>query len=175
MIGYRSISEEELFVLVDAQNPVYGRRSLKLRRCTTCDLEYGVVCFFREPYRWKDKKHYIDIQVELKSPILGEGIYQAPKSLEKTKVWTGREGEVSYTLPEAYVRCYFPEQVVSIDIHDKYPAWFVESVISPFCEKYHVKLLRNGSEVWLGSCPIDLEEKEFFANSPSFKLGSATC
>lgn len=147
MIGYRSIGVSEFNMLVKAQNPIYGKQCWKGFDYNSCDVDYGVVCFFQEPYRWKDKQHLFDIQVELKDPILGTGKYMAAKSFGETRVWTGREGKTEYILPEAYVRCYFPEQIKSIDIHGVYTNWFVREKIIPFCKKYGVKLLRDGKEI----------------------------
>lgn len=148
MIGYRSIGYEEFSILVKANNPVYGRRCWKGFDYTTCSADYGVVCFFQEPYYWHDKKHVIDIQVDLKNPILGVGTYMSAKSFEKTRIWTGREGKTKYELPEAYVRCYWPKQIMKIDLHNKYANWFVREKVIPFCKKYHIELLQDGVMVW---------------------------
>ena len=121
MLGYRSIGLDEFFMLVESNNPVYGMRKW-LNTPWTNKIKnppnYGVVCFFKEDYKWRDKRHIFDIVVELKDPIEGIGVYQASKALARTHIWYGRDGKTEYKLPELYVRSYSLEDVVAINLNN---------------------------------------------------------
>lgn len=121
MLGYRSIGLDEFFMLVESNNPIYGMKkwlNTPWANSVKNPPDYGVVCFFKEDYKWHDKAHKFDIVVELKNPIEGYGIYYASKTLSKTHVWYGRDGKTKYRLPELYVRSYSLDDVVAIRLNN---------------------------------------------------------
>lgn len=143
VLGYRSIGYDELYMLFLANNPIYGLKRWASSPWTKVPNppNYGVVCFFAEDYKWKDKEHKFDIVVELEDPIQGHGIYMASKALEKTHIWYGRDGKTEYKLPEFYVRSYSLADVRAIDLR----GYFNESVSNTFkaiCDKHHISFKR---------------------------------
>lgn len=149
MKGYRSIGVNELKMLVEADNPVYGIQRWDDRAETTCNLPYGVVCFFLDNIKWHDKVHKFDIVVELDDAQIGEGTYMASKEFGTSKVWTGKEGKTEYKLKEAYVRYYTPENIKELDYNGYFANWYVNKWLIPFCKKYHIVLKSYGKEIEL--------------------------
>lgn len=142
--AYRSIGEAELRMLLFAKNPIYGKRiwgpNVGCHPCT--DMDYGFVCFFEDSsYKWRDKEHKFDIEVELQYFNTGFGIYKASKPFAKTHVFTGREGSAVYTVPEVYSRCYDITHVRSIRLYNYYANWFIEKHIKPVCDEYGIELI----------------------------------
>lgn len=145
MIGYRSIGETELNFLLFSGNPVYGQQ--KINNYVGCGCKngrYGMVSFFKEPYKWTDVSHKYDIAVDLSKREVeeGTGTYLATKDFGKTKVWTGREGKTEYKIEELYTRFYEQSDIVSLNLRNHFTDSFVNKVITPFCKKYNIKLER---------------------------------
>lgn len=145
MLGYRSIGERELLFLINSHNPVYGQNILSdYIGCGCKNANYGMVSFFKEPYRWKDSSHQFDIVVNLKNDVEeGVATYMASKDFGKTKVWTGRTGKFEYKINELYTRFYNPEDIIEINIGSHYTDGYVLNRIIPFCKKFHVTLIRE--------------------------------
>lgn len=143
MLGYRSIGEEELNMLLLARNPVYGKRcwTSSIWTKVATPVGYGVVCFFKEPYKWRDKNHLFDIIVELKNPIHGKGVYLASKDFGKNKIWTGREGKTEYEIDELYIRSYSLEDIKSINCNGFYNNSHSE-YLNSVCKAYNINFTR---------------------------------
>ncbi len=148
MVVYRSIGEEELMFLINTDNPVYGN----CRGYTGCGIQnfpYGVVSFFKENIRWKDSFHLFHITVNIPDNALScISTYWASKDFGKTKVWTGREGKTEYKIEECFTRCYWPTDIIGLEVCDScYTDTAIKNNIVPFCRKYNIKLTKNGKEI----------------------------
>ena len=150
IVGYRSIGESELYALL-AENPVYGKRKWDNRTESGCTLPYGAVSFFLNDLKWRDAEHLIDIEVALPNDMQkGMATYWAAADFAKTGIWTGRKGNTKYDIEEGYVRCYHPEDIISINLRFRYAGHFVETLIKPFCEKYGITLLWENKTIVIG-------------------------
>ena len=143
MIGYRTIGEDELEFLIDSDNPVYGKyKYSKLKECG-CDLPYGVVCFYVDEVKWRDKSHKFDIKVNLPDDVhTGISTYMASKDFEKTKIFNGRSGKTKYSVKEAFVRFYEAKDIIELNVGPHYTDTHVNNYILPFCIKYNIILKR---------------------------------
>lgn len=143
MTGYRSIGDAELYFLVGSDNPVYGTRKWNKTRGSGCPVSnYGTVCFFLEPYRWRDSNHLIDIEVELPDDTpTGIATYMASANLPKTKIFTGREGKTETKIKEAYPKFYRPEDIKELHLNNRFNDDFANG-IKKFCEKYGIVFYR---------------------------------
>lgn len=93
MLGYRSISSNELEFLVNSENPIYGRFKYSKLPESGCTLPYGAVSFFANNIKWHDASHVIDVVVDLPDTAQkGVATYRASKKFGDTKIFTGREG-----------------------------------------------------------------------------------
>lgn len=143
MVGFRSIGESELRFLVDSDNPLYGRyKYSELEECG-CKLPYGVVSFFLEDIKWHDNSHLFDIKVNIPDDVhVGISTYHVSKKFSDTKIFTGRYGSVECEIEEAFVRCYTADDIIEINLHNRYTDTFVKNTIMPFCESHDIKLIR---------------------------------
>lgn len=142
MIGYRSIGEDELNFLISSDNPVYGRFKYALLEECGCTLPYGVVSFFADNYKWRDSSHLFDIKVELPGDAqVATSYYNASKDFAKTKVFTGRWGKTRHKVKEIFVRSYKPEDIMELNLRNRYTDTYVKNVVVPFCNKYNIKLI----------------------------------
>lgn len=114
IIGYRSIGEKELQMLLNGET-IYGQFDNSAERQNDSN-EKDVVGFFAKPYAWHDKRHRFTVKCRLNPDELsyGNGVYYAAKDLDKTKIWTGRRGKVEYNLDEMYAKSYDINDVISI-------------------------------------------------------------
>ena len=141
IIGYRSIGEDEFGMLMFSNNPIYGKRIwCNKEECGCPKTNYGVVCFFAEHWRWKDKLHQFDIVVNLKNPLKGHGKYLLSNESIKNKIWTGRDGQQEILIPELYTRYYSLSDVISIDTHHYYNKEFTGKLID-ICNKNNINFL----------------------------------
>lgn len=143
MLGYRTIGIDELNMLLYARNPIYGRRKWQDHWECGCDSQYpyGIVCFFKEPILFKDKKHIFQIAVSLDSPMEGVGDYDVGKDFNKTKKFTGR-GKINIKIPELYVRSYSLEQVKAINLRGYFANWATKTY-KEICEKEGIKFYNS--------------------------------
>jgi hypothetical protein len=150
IIGYRSIGESELRVLL-AENPVYGRCKYSNLPESGCTLPYGAISFFLDDLKWRDKTHIIDITVALPNDAQkGMATYWASENFGQTGIWSGRRGNMKYEIEEAYIRCYWPQDVISINVRSRYASHFVERTLKPFCEKYDITLIWENKVIVIG-------------------------
>ena len=150
IVGYRSVGESELYALL-AENPVYGKRKWDNVEESGCDLPYGAISFFLNDLKWRDPEHLIDIEVALPADTqTGMATYWASQEFGKTGIWTGRRGNTKYDIEEAYVRCYRPEDIISMNLRFRYAGHFVERVLKPFCEKYNITLFWENKVIVVG-------------------------
>lgn len=125
-----------------AENPIYGKRKWDAKTESGCTLPYGALSFFMDDFKWRDNCHIIDITVALPNDVQkGMATYLASADFGKTGIWTGRKGNTKYEIEEGYVRCYHPEDIISINLRFRYAGYFVEKYVKPFCEKYGITLL----------------------------------
>lgn len=146
MLGYRSIGERELLFLINSHNPVYGQSILSNYAGCGCNkTKYGMICFFKEPYKWRDSSHKFDIVVNLNNNNVEEGIatYMASKDFGKTKIWTGKTGKTEYKINELYTRFYNPEDIIELDIGANYTDDYILNRVIPFCKEFHITLIRK--------------------------------
>lgn len=143
MIGYRSIGDNELYFLINSDNPVYGTRKWNKIRGSGCSVsDYGTVCFFLEPYRWRDANHFIDIVVSLPDDTpTGVATYMASANLPETKIFKGREGKTKTKIKEAYPRFYGPEDIMELRLNNRFNDAFADGV-REFCDKYGILFYR---------------------------------
>lgn len=148
MIGYRSIGYDEIQFLINSENPVYGRFKYSHLPESGCTLPYGAISFFADDIKWHDGSHKVDIVVDLPDDAQrGIATYMAAKSFGDTKIFTGKAGKTEFKVEEIYVRCYDPDDIVSIDLNGLYANHFIESGVKPFCERHNIKLLNHGKEI----------------------------
>jgi hypothetical protein len=133
--GYRSISKNEFFKLLDGET-IKGTFDNSQEKQTTSNAA-NVVAFYKNKYRWKDARHVFFIKCKFnESDIVDTGIgtYYASKDFAKTKVWTGRRGNTEYQLDEFYVSEYNLDNVVAFDyealslFNDDYQKMFTDSL-----------------------------------------------
>ena len=150
VVGYRSIGESELYALL-AENPIYGKRKWDNHEESGCALPYGAVSFFVNDLKWRDITHCIDITVALPNDVqTGMATYWASAEFGKTGVWTGRKGNTKHEIEEGYVRCYYPEDIISINLRFHFAGHFVERQVKPFCEKYGITLIWENKIIVIG-------------------------
>ena len=127
VIGYRSISENELISLLQHQ-VIEGRFDNSSEKQTTGSAA-NVVAFFTNPIKWEDKAHKFFIQCTFNRDRIietGVGKYYASDTLSKTGIWTGRTGTYSYSLDEFYVSSYSLNDVTGWVNTDRYN---IESIL----------------------------------------------
>lgn len=126
---YRTIGQDEFFDLVDGKD-IIGRYSNSSEEQNTSNVD-NVVCFFKKPILWLDKKHEFTIKCLFKDTEVadqGQGKYYASSDFSKTNVWTGKRGKTEYNLDEVYVSKYNIDNVVAFIVKEgmKDPLEFLE-------------------------------------------------
>lgn len=149
IIGYRSIGDSELNFLVYAENPVYGKYKYATVRSCGSKSPYGIVSFFADNFKWVDGNHVIDIQVRLPDDTeRGVATYMASKEFGQTHIYKGREGKTEYKIHELYVRCYWPEDIIEINLRGYYASHYVNNTVLSFCKKYNIRLIWYGKTIF---------------------------
>lgn len=152
MLLYRTIGFKELETFLFAKNPIYGSgRFQDLDECgCSYKYPYGIVCFFVNPIPFIDKKHEIEIVVDIINPMLGKGQYNVPKDFWKNPRFTHR-GSMDINLQEAYKRKYTIKEVKAINLRGKFTKWFSD-LIKIKCEKERIEF-HNSKEYHFNLVP----------------------
>lgn len=135
-IGYRSISEKELFKLLNNET-IEGKFNNTNEKQNNSSAE-NIIAFFDEPIKWEDYSHKIMIQCKFnKNKIIdrGIGIYYASDKLSQTAIWTGRRGSYKYALNEFYVSSYDITNVIGWINTDKYK---IKNIIATQAGAVHI-------------------------------------
>lgn len=146
---YRSIGDEEFVTLLQGRDIIGKYHSFNERehiiKTNNAESLGNVVCFFTERIAWKDRYHKIFIEIEIPNEKLyfGTGIYYAAKSLEKTKIWSGRRGNIRYEFQEAYVEKYNSSNVRAIFVGNRYADWYIKKYVLPWAKKNGIIVLEN--------------------------------
>ena len=138
---YRSINEKELQKLL---------RGVSVRGMYDCAFESqnetklnNVICTFTKDFRWKDKDHLFYIIMEIPDDHIIErnkATYYVSKDTIKNMVWSGRDGQESFEIEEAYLDNYNIDDVLLIKGMNHYAKWYINEQIKPVTEKYGIIL-----------------------------------
>lgn len=141
MLLYRSIGEKELFKLLDG-DIIYGQYNCS-KEIQNSSKKTNAICCFVEKYFWSDSKHkfFVILDIPNNQIELGNGFYDASKNLSKTKIWSGRRGNTTYTIQEAYIDEYSYKNVRTIYLGNYFTKRRMKEYVLPKLEKYNINVI----------------------------------
>ena len=138
---YRSINEKELQKLLRGVN-VRGMYDCAFESQNETKLN-NVICTFTKDFRWKDKDHLFYIIMEIPDNRIIErnkATYYVSKDTIKNMVWSGRDGQESFEIEEAYLDNYSIDDVLLVKGMSHYANRYINEQIKPVTEKYGIIL-----------------------------------
>lgn len=147
IIGYRSIGDEELDLLLNGET-IIGRFDSSSEKQTTSN-QSNAIYFFEKPYMWSDKYHrfMVEVKIPIKDINKSVGTYFASSDLNDTKIWTGRRGKTKYELDEFSIKKYSIKDVNAFIFKDSLEETMNRYFNEEYANQYIKEIKESGKEI----------------------------